>query len=626
MGATTLGAPPLRASGGLGILRFITCGSVDDGKSTLIGRLLYDSGLLPEDHVRALEAASRLIGDGTMLDFSLLLDGLRAEREQGITIDVAYRYFATPRRRFIVADTPGHEQYTRNMATGASTTDTAVILIDARKGVITQTRRHSYIASLFGIRHALVAVNKMDLVGFSESVLEEIQREYLSLAETLGFESVTCVPLSALHGDNVAGRSARTPWYSGPTMIEYLETLDVSSAAADAPFRFPVQLITRAGGDFRGYAGTVASGVVRPGDPVVVLPSGRTSRVARVVAFEDDLAEASAGQAVTLTLADQTDVGRGDVICSVDVPAQVTDQFRCHLLWMSEEPMLPGRPYEIKVGCRSTTASVSDLRYTINVDTHERMAARELQLNEIGVCNIALDRAIAFDPYAENRDTGSFILIDRYTCRTVGAGVIEYGLRRATNIHWHETQVDKAAHARLKRQRPCVLWFTGLSGAGKSTIADLVEKRLHALGHHTYLLDGDNVRHGLNRDLGFTDADRVENIRRVAEVAGLFVDAGLIVLVSFISPFQSERRLARERMEPGEFFEVFVDAPLDVCELRDPKGLYRKAREGRISNFTGIDSPYEPPTDPDLHLPSAEMTSEEAADRVVEFLRQRGIV
>jgi bifunctional enzyme CysN/CysC len=608
-----------------GLLRFITCGSVDDGKSTLIGRLLYESKLIFEDQLAALEADSKKVGtQGGDIDFALLVDGLAAEREQGITIDVAYRFFSTDTRKFIVADTPGHEQYTRNMATGASTADLAVILVDARKGVLQQTRRHSYIVSLLGIRHVVLAVNKMDAVGYGHEVFEAIVGEYRDFARRLGLGEVTAIPLSALKGDNVTTRSGQTPWYYGPPLMQFLESVEIEEDLQRRPFRLPVQWVNRPDQDFRGFAGMVAGGSIRPGDAVRVLPSGRQSRVARIVTRDCDLTEAVAGQSVTITLEDEVDVSRGDVLAAADAPPGVADQFQVSLVWMHEDHMLPGRPYLMKIGPRTLNASVTDLRHRVNVNTLEHVAARQLELNEIGVCNISTDRPVAFDPYADNRETGGFIFIDKLTNDTVGAGMIHFALRRADNVHWQALDVDKKSRAAQKGQASCVLWFTGLSGAGKSTIANLVEKRLLALGRHTYTLDGDNVRHGLNKDLGFTEADRVENIRRVAEVSKLMVDAGLIVLVSFISPFRSERRLARELLEPGEFLEVFVDTPLAEAERRDPKGLYRKAREGRIKNFTGIDSPYEPPEHAELRIDTTAMTPEQAAETVIARLAETG--
>ncbi|MDT8442334.1 MAG: sulfate adenylyltransferase subunit CysN [Desulfuromonadales bacterium] len=600
------------------LLRFITCGSVDDGKSTLIGRLLWDTKLIYEDQLAALEADSKRVGtQGEAVDYALLLDGLQAEREQGITIDVAYRFFSTDKRKFIVADTPGHEQYTRNMVTGASTADLAVILIDARKGVLTQTRRHSYLVSLVGIRHVVLAINKMDLIGYDRAAFETIRDEYLAFAGALGFDEVTCIPMAALHGDNVIAQSPRTPWYHGPSLLACLETVKVDNRALERPFRLPVQWVNRPDLDFRGYCGTIASGRVRPGDAVVVPSSGQLSRVRRVVTMDGDLTEAVAGQSVTLTLEDEVDISRGDLLCDPQCRPSHADQFEAHLVWMHEEPLLPGRSYLLKCGTSTVPAQVSTLKYRINVNTLEHAAAKTLTLNEIGVGNLALGKPIAVDPYRDNRTTGSFILIDRMSHATVGAGMIDFALRRATNIHWQAVDVDKASRAAMKEQKPRILWFTGLSGAGKSTIANLVEKKLHALGKHTYLLDGDNVRHGLNRDLGFTDADRVENIRRVAEAARLFVDAGLIVLVSFISPFRSERDMAREMVAAGEFWEVYVNTPLTVCEERDPKGLYKKARAGELKNFTGIDSAYEVPEAPEIVVNAAEATAEELAEEIV---------
>ena len=609
------------------LLRFITCGSVDDGKSTLIGRLLYESKLVFEDQLAALEVDSKKVGtQGGDLDFALLVDGLAAEREQGITIDVAYRFFSTEGRKFIVADTPGHEQYTRNMVTGASTADVAVILIDARKGVLTQTRRHSYIVSLLGIKHVVLAINKMDLIEFSKDLFDAIVQEYRDFAEQIGLTNITAIPLSALKGDNMLERSSRIAWYTGPTLMEYLETVEIEDDLQSKPFRLPVQWVNRPNQNFRGFAGTIASGVVRVGDALRALPSGRQSKVARIVAYDGDVEQAVAGQSVTLTLTDEIDVSRGDVLAAAESPPAVADQFQSTIIWMHEEPMLPGRPYLLKIGTRTVTGSITAPKYKVNVNTLEHLAAKQLELNEIGVCNISLDRPIAFDPYADNREMGGFILIDKLTNDTVGAGLLSFALRRAENIHWQALDVNKQARASLKGQRACVLWFTGLSGAGKSTVANLVEKRLHALGRHTYTLDGDNVRHGLNKDLGFTDADRVENIRRVAEVSKLMVDAGLIVLVSFISPFRSERRLARELMQEGEFFEVFVDTPLEEAEKRDPKGLYKKARRGELKNFTGIDSPYEPPEKPEIHLRTALFSPEQAAEEILTSLRDAGML
>ena len=607
-------------------MRFLTCGSVDDGKSTLIGRLLHDSKRLFEDQLAALKADSGKYGtDGDNIDFALLVDGLVAEREQGITIDVAYRYFATDKRRFIVADTPGHVQYTRNMATGASNSELAVLLVDAQHGILTQTRRHAYIVSLLGIRHVVLAVNKIDLVGFDRARFDEIRDAFAAFAAPLGFASVAAIPMSARHGDNVIERSERTRWYDGPAFLDYLETVDVEAGADGRSLRLPVQWVNRPDAAFRGYAGTLAAGSVKPGDGVVVARTGQAARVARIVTFDGDLAAATAGDAVTLTLDREIDASRGDVLSPPDARPENSDQIAAHLIWMSEEPLLPGRSYLLKTGARMVGATVSELKHHVDIDdTFKPLAAKTLALNDIGFCNLSLSEAIAFDAYEENRTTGSFILIDRFSNATVAAGLIRFGLRRATNIHWQALDVDKRVRAEALGQKPAILWFTGLSGAGKSTVANLVEKKLHLLGRHTYLLDGDNVRHGLNRDLGFTDADRVENIRRVAEAAKLFVDAGLIVLVSFISPFRSERDMARELVEAGEFLEVFVDAPLEVAEARDPKGLYKKARAGEIKHFTGISSPYEPPLAADIHLDTTATSAEDLADVVVERLRRGG--
>jgi bifunctional enzyme CysN/CysC len=611
-----------------GLLRFLTCGSVDDGKSTLIGRLLYDSSLVYEDQLKAAEQDQKRPGTvaSGALDLSLLVDGLQAEREQKITIDVAYRYFSTPRRKFIVADTPGHVQYTRNMVTGASNCDFAVLLVDARSGVLTQTRRHACILSLLGIRKVALAINKMDLVDFDQARFEAIASDFSSFVEPLQFERVTYIPVSALKGDNVIHPGTHLRWYHGPTLLGHLETVDVDHTAGERPFRFPVQWVNRPHLDFRGYAGTVASGAIRPGEEVVIHPSGKRAHVARIVTADGDLDQAREGNAVTLTFAEEVDVSRGDLIALPDATPSVADQIAARLIWFDEEPMLPGRTYTLKCGCQTTTATVSSLKYKLNVDNLDHVAGKTLELNEVGSCNITTAKAVVFDPYADNGDTGSFILIDRFTNATVAAGMIEFGLRRATNIQWQELFVDKVARATLKGQRPCVLWFTGLSGAGKSTIANTLEKRLHALGRHTYLLDGDNIRHGLNKDLGFTDADRVENIRRVAETAKLFVEAGLIVMVSFISPFRSERRMARDLLQDGEFIEVFVDTPIEVCEARDPKGLYRKARAGLISNFTGIDSLYEAPEKPELKLDTGSSNPESLAEAVLVELRRRHVV
>jgi len=602
-----------------GLLRFITCGSVDDGKSTLIGRLLWDSKMIFEDQLAALESDSKKVGtQGGAIDYALLLDGLQAEREQGITIDVAYRFFSTDKRKFIVADTPGHEQYTRNMVTGASTAQVAIILVDARKGVLTQTKRHSYLVSLVGIRHVVLAINKMDLVDYSASRFHAIREEYEAFAAALGFADITAIPISALNGDNVLEKSGHTPWHAGSTLMAYLESVQVDDKMVGKPFRLPVQWVNRPNLDFRGFAGTIASGRVRPGDEVVVPSSGKHSTVARIVTMDGDLTEATAGQAVTLTLVDEIDISRGDVLAEPEARPEYADQFEARLVWLHEEPLLPGRSYLLKSGAAVVPAQVSQLKHKVNVNTLQQEPGRTLELNEVGMCNLALGKALAFDPYAENRATGSFILIDRLSHATVGAGMIDFALRRATNIHWQALSVDKTSRSLLKSQVPCVLWFTGLSGAGKSTIANLVEKKLLSLGRHTYLLDGDNIRHGLNKDLGFTDADRVENIRRVAEVSRLFVDAGTIVLVSFISPFRSERQLAREMMDTGEFVEVYVNTSLEICEQRDPKGLYKKARSGQLKNFTGIDSDYEPPEDPEIVLDAGTIAPDVLAEQVVE--------
>ena len=609
------------------LLRFLTCGSVDDGKSTLIGRLLFDSKLIFEDQLAALAKDSRKHGTtGEDIDLALLVDGLEAERQQGITIDVAYRYFATGRRKFIVADTPGHEQYTRNMATGASNSELAVILVDARKGVLTQTRRHAYIASLLGIRHAILAVNKIDLVDFSQAGFESIEAEFRAFAGQLAFETLAAIPISARYGDNVIALSERIPWYGGRSLLDTLETIDVETELAAAPFRMPVQWVNRPNLDFRGFSGTIASGRVSPGDDVLAANSGRVSRISRIVTANGDLAYAEAGQAVTLVLADEIDISRGDLLAAPDARPEVSDQFAAHVLWMADEELLPHRQYLIKAGSRSVFGQLTSLRHKVDVNTLDQLAARTLKLNEIGYAHLSTSEPIAFDPYRENRDTGGFIVIDRVTNATVGAGMIEFELRRATNVHWQALDVNAEARAAIKGQKPCVLWFTGLSGSGKSTIANLVEKHLFGEGRHTYLLDGDNVRHGLNQDLGFTDADRVENIRRVAEAAKLFVDAGLIVLVSFISPFRSERGLARDLLKPGQFVEIFVDTPLSVCKERDPKGLYKRAAAGQIKNFTGIDSPYEPPENPELTLATERTPADALAEHVVAYLKGKRMV
>lgn len=610
------------------LLRFITCGSVDDGKSTLIGRLLYESKMVFEDQLAAVASDSRKWGtQGDEIDFALLVDGLAAEREQGITIDVAYRFFSTDRRKFIVADTPGHEQYTRNMVTGASTADAAIVMVDARKGVLTQTRRHSYLASLIGIRHVIVAINKMDLVDYAEAAYDRIVEIYRDFAVKIGLHDVSFIPMSAFKGDNITAPSDRMPWYHGATLMGLLETIEIDEERMQrSPFRLPVQWVNRPSLDFRGFTGTIAGGKVTVGDRIRVQPSGRESRVARIVTRDGDLNHAVVGQSITLTLTDEVDISRGDVISVAEAPAGTADQFEATIIWMHDDPLLAGRPYLLKIGARTAPVTITDIKYQINVNTLEHVAAKTLALNAIGVCNISLDRQIAFDAYAENRDTGGFILIERLSNGTVGAGLLHFALRRSHNIHMQHVDVDKSARSTIKGQRPCVLWLTGLSGAGKSTIANLVEKRLHAMGRHTYLLDGDNVRHGLNKDLGFTDADRVENIRRVAEVAKLMVDAGLIVITAFISPFRSERKLARSLLGEGEFLEIFVDTPLAVVEERDVKGLYKKARRGELKNFTGIDSPYEVPELADLRIDSVSIDPELAAERVIETLQMKGIL
>jgi bifunctional enzyme CysN/CysC len=610
-----------------GLLRFLTCGSVDDGKSTLIGRLLYDSQQVMEDQLAGLKTDTKKYGTtGEEVDLALLVDGLQAEREQGITIDVAFRYFQTARRKFIVADTPGHEQYTRNMATGASVSDLAIILIDARKGVLTQTRRHSCIVHLLGIPEVVVAINKMDLVGYAKERFREIEADYMAFANQLGLGSVVCIPVSALTGDNLLSPSDHMPWYRGPALLPYLESVDVERTKAETPFRFPVQWVNRPHQNFRGFSGTLTGGRVRPGDEIVVLPSARTTRIESISTYDGNREEAVAGDAVTLTLAQEVDVSRGDVIAAPGARPEVADQASAQLIWMAEEHLFPGRPYLIKLGTQWATATVTSLKHKINVDNLEHMAGKDLALNEVGQVNLSFSKPLVFDAYADNRQMGGFILVDRVTHNTVGAGMIQFALRRATNIHWQALSIDKAARAAQKGQKACCLWFTGLSGSGKSTVANLLEKRLHALGKHTYILDGDNVRHGLNRDLGFTDADRVENIRRVAEVARLMADAGLITIVSFISPFRAERRMARDLFADGEFLEVFVDTPIEVCEARDPKGLYKKAREGKIANFTGISSPYEAPEAAEIRLDGGRASAEALTEEVLRMLEKRGVV
>jgi bifunctional enzyme CysN/CysC len=615
----------LTHSGRRGVLRFLTCGSVDDGKSTLIGRLLYDSKLLFEDQINVLERDSRKHGTaGDEIDFALLLDGLEAEREQGITIDVAYRFFATEKRKFVVADTPGHEQYTRNMATGASTADAAVMMIDARKGVLVQTLRHTYIARMMGIRHIVLAVNKMDLIEHGRGRFHEIVADYMKHAEALGFETITPIPMSARYGDNVTRRSETLSWYAGPTLIEHLEELDISTDIENEPFRMPVQWVNRPNLNFRGYSGTIVAGSVRPGDAIVVSQSGLAANVERIVTADGDLDHAQAGDAVTLVLNHEIDISRGDVLAAAEARPEVSDQFAAEILWMVDEELLPGRSYLLKIGTATTPATISALKHRIDINTYEKKPSRKLEMNGIGMCNVSTARPIAFDPYHTVRDMGAFILIDRFTNQTVGAGMISFGLRRASNIHHHAMDVSKADRAQLKGQKPAILWFTGLSGAGKSTVANIVERKLSQAGLHTYSLDGDNVRHGLNRDLGFTDEDRVENIRRIGEVGKLFVDAGLLVTCSFISPFRSERQMVRELVEEGEFIEVFVDTPLEVCMQRDPKGLYKKAQAGEIKNFTGFDSPYEAPQSPEIRVDTTTISAEEAADQVIAKLKELG--
>ena len=602
------------------LLRFITCGSMDDGKSTLIGRLLYDSRMIFEDQLAALESDSAKHGtQGQEIDFALLVDGLAAEREQGITIDVAYRFFTTEKRKFIVADTPGHEQYTRNMVTGASTADLAVILIDARKGVLQQTRRHSYLVHLLGIRHVVLAVNKMDLVGYDQATFDAILADYGAFAASIGITDFTAIPISGFKGDNITSLSANTPWYQGPALIEHLENVEVDAAAAQgAPFRMPVQWVNRPNLDFRGFAGQIASGTIRPGDAVRIVPSGKTSTVKTISTFDGDLSEAVAGQSVTLTLADEVDCSRGDLIAAAGDPPQASDQFCATFVWMDEEALKPGRGYWLKLGTQTVTATVQAPKYEIDVNSLEHLAAKTLGLNAIGVAEFATDRPIAFEPYETNRQLGGLILIDKFTNATVAAGMIAFNLRRADNVHWQPTAITRDDHAGMKNQRPRVLWFTGLSGSGKSTIANEVEKQLFLMNRHTFLLDGDNVRHGLNRDLGFTEADRIENIRRVGEVAKLMADAGLIVLTAFISPFRAEREMVRAMLAQGEFIEIFVDTPLEVAEARDVKGLYKKARSGQLKNFTGIDSPYEPPEHPEIRVNTVDMTPEEAARYIID--------
>ncbi|MAK60889.1 MAG: adenylyl-sulfate kinase [Ponticaulis sp.] len=610
------------------LLRFITCGSVDDGKSTLIGRMLYDSKMIFEDQLESLEADSKRVGtQGENIDFALLVDGLAAEREQGITIDVAYRFFSTDKRKFIVADTPGHIQYTRNMATGASTADLAILLIDARRGVLEQTRRHAFIASSLGIRKLVLAINKMDLQNYEQSVFEDIENEFIEFAEELatGIE-IQAIPLSAIEGTNIATRSDKTPWYDGPALLEYLETVPVDDDRLSAPFRLPVQYVNRPNLDFRGFSGQIPSGVVRVGDRVKTLPSAKETTVTRILSGDRDVQEAVSGESITVCFADEVDTSRGDLICAAESPAEVADQFQARIFWMSDDKMLPGRRYLMKIGSKTVTCQVNETKYKIDMSDLQDRPARDLSLNEVGVCTLSLDQSVPFDPYNEIRETGGFILIDRLTNNTIGMGMIDFALRRAGNIHWQSVDVNKQALSAQKNQKPAVLWFTGLSGSGKSTIANALQKRLYSIDRHTTLLDGDNVRHGLNRDLGFTDADRVENIRRVAEVSKLMVESGLFTLVSFISPFRSERRMARNMVEDGEFIEIYVNTPLEVAEQRDVKGLYKKAREGKIKNFTGIDSPYEPPLEPEISIDTTQTTADEAAEQIIDWMKAKGFL
>ena len=608
-------------------LRFITCGSVDDGKSTLIGRLLYETKLIFEDQLAAIERDSKKHGTtGEDIDLALLVDGLEAERQQGITIDVAYRFFTTDKRKFIVADTPGHEQYTRNMATGASTADLAVLLVDARNGIQVQTKRHAFLVSLLGIRHVVLAVNKIDLVDFSEEKFNEIKAAFETFAHGFDFDTMQAIPISARYGENVVGQSEKMPWYKGPTLLDYLESVEVQSDLEDRPFRMSVQWVNRPNLNFRGFSGTIASGKLRPGDPVVVASSGKDAVVKRIVTMDGDLPEAVASEAVTVVLDREIDVSRGDILVPPSHRPEVADQFAAHIVWMAEDKLYPGRPYILKIGNKTVSAQVTEIKHQIDVNTFDHLAAKELHLNQVGFCNVSLSEPIAFDPYEANRETGAFILVDRLTNATVGAGMVWFALRRATNIHWQATDVTKDSRAAMKGQKPAILWFTGLSGSGKSTIGNLVEKKLSAMGRHTYILDGDNVRHGLNRDLGFTDADRVENIRRVAETAKLFVDAGLLVVVTFISPFRSERRMARDLVEDGEFLEVYIDTPIEECRRRDPKGLYKKADSGQLKNFTGVDSPYEAPEGAEISIDTTTGDPEMHAERIVTLLKERGII
>ena len=617
----------LKAQESKSFLRFLTCGSVDDGKSTLIGRLLYDSKLIYEDQLASVESDSKKSGTtGDKPDLALLVDGLAAEREQGITIDVAYRFFSTDKRKFIVADTPGHEQYTRNMATGASTADLAILLIDARKGLQTQTKRHSFIASMLGIKHVVVAINKMDLIGFSQFAFDKIEQDFRDFAADLGFANITCIPMSALDGDNVSSKSDLMPWYHGSYLLEHLENVDITRDTPLKSFRLPVQWVNRPNLNFRGFSGTIASGAVKPGDEIIIIPSGKRSKVKSIVTMDGELEQAVEDQAVTLTLVDEIDISRGDFICGTDNPAEQSDQFQAQILWMAEKKLFPGRSYFLKTGNKTVPASITALRHKIDINDFSETAAKTLQLNEVGVCNLSLGQPIVFDAYDQNRNTGSFILIDRQTNATVGVGMLRFSLRRASNVVWQDLEIGKAQRSEQKHQKPAALWFTGLSGSGKSTIANLVEKKLYDVGRHTYILDGDNVRHGLNKDLGFTDADRVENIRRVGETAKLMVDAGLFVLCAFISPFRAERQMARRMLDDKEFIEVFVDTPLAVAEKRDVKGLYAKARRGEIKNFTGIDSEYQSPLNPEITVNTVDLTAEQAAEEIVNYLNKNGFL
>jgi len=615
----------LKAHEEKGLLRFITCGSVDDGKSTLIGRMLYESHMLFDDQLSSLENDSKKVGtQGNDIDFALLVDGLAAEREQGITIDVAYRFFSTDKRKYIVADTPGHEEYTRNMATGASTADVAIILVDAQQGVLTQTRRHSFIVSMVGVKKVLLAINKLDLVDYSQEVYNNIVEEYNEFAKNaLNLESITAIPISALKGDNVVNKSEKTPWYNGQTIIQYLETIEISNLKQNQPFRMPVQWVNRPNSNFRGFSGLIASGETNIGDKVRILPGGKTSAIKNIITWDADLTKAIAGQSVTLTLEDEIDVSRGDIIVSSTAPCGESDQFQARILWMNDDAMMPGRQYILKSSTQSAMLTLGKLKHRIDVNTLDHLPAKTLELNEIGVCNISLDKRIAFDPYNENRTMGGFIVIDRLSNNTVGMGLIDFALRRSENIHWQKMDVSQEARAEQKSQTPKIIWFTGLSGSGKSSIANILEKKLQALGKHTITLDGDNIRHGLNRDLGFTEADRVENIRRVGEVAKLMLNSGLICITSFISPFKSERMMARSLVSEHEFIEVFVDTPLSTCEERDVKGLYAKARSGEIPNFTGISSPYEAPETPEIRIDTTNTSAEEAANQIIEFLTKQ---